>query len=231
MTTSSLPKGRVNICTPDAVIETSVLRVRKSSPVPTGARRYNRQAFLQTIHTMLPHEKDNNLALLLASLGISDALLARKALPFHPDARELAPAETSADGRTHLLIPPASKSWSAMKAAAYEDGIVIEIVSAFRDVEEQAQIILDKQARGMDMEAILTLSAPPGYSEHHTGRAVDINTPGCEEREEPFEATEAFRWLTTHAARFGFVLSYPRGNALGFIYEPWHWFYQPGAQA
>jgi zinc D-Ala-D-Ala carboxypeptidase len=180
---------------------------------------------------MLPHEKDNNLALLLASLGISDELLARKALPFHSDARDLALAETARDGRPHLMIPAAAEAWQAMKAAAQKDGILIEVVSAFRDIEEQAQIIRDKQARGMDMEAILTLSAPPGYSEHHTGRAVDINTPGCEEREEPFEHTDAFRWLVAHASGFGFVLSYPRGNALGFIYEPWHWFYQPGAQA
>ncbi|HYD60833.1 MAG TPA: M15 family metallopeptidase [Noviherbaspirillum sp.] len=180
---------------------------------------------------MLPHEKDNNLALLLASLGISDALLASKALPFYPDARELALAETGSDGRDHLMIPAAAAAWQAMKEAARNDGIVLEVVSAFRDVEEQTQIIRDKQARGMAMEAILTLSAPPGYSEHHTGRAVDINTPGCEAREEPFEDTHAFRWLVEYAGRFGFVLSYPRGNALGFIYEPWHWFYQPGAQA
>lgn len=180
---------------------------------------------------MLPHEKDNNLALLLASLGISDALLACKALPFHPDARDLALAETGHDGRQHQLIPEAASAWHAMKAAAHGEGIVLELVSAFRDVLEQAQIIRDKQARGMAMETILTLSAPPGYSEHHTGRALDINTPGCEAREEPFEDTDAFGWLTGNAGRFGFALSYPRGNPLGFTYEPWHWFYQPGAQA
>ena len=180
---------------------------------------------------MLPHEKDNNLALLLASLGISDELLARKALPFYPDARELALADIARDGRQHFMIPAAAETWQAMKAKAHMEGIVLEIVSAFRDLEEQAQIIRDKQARGMAMETILTLSAPPGYSEHHTGRAVDINTPGCDEREEPFEHTEAFRWLTAHASQFGFALSYPRGNALGFIYEPWHWFYFPGVQA
>ena len=180
---------------------------------------------------MLPHEHDNNLALLLASLGISDALLASKGLPFYPDARELAPAETGSCGRQHFLISQAAAAWQAMRAAARNDGIVLEIVSAFRDVEEQAQIIRDKLARGMAMEAILTLSAPPGYSEHHTGRAVDVNTPGCAAREAPFEDTEAFRWLVEQAGRFGFGLSYPRGNALGFIYEPWHWFYLPGARA
>lgn len=172
---------------------------------------------------------DENLSLLLASLGISDDLLAKKSLPFYADALELAVAESDADGRDYLLIPAAASAWRAMKHAAHQDGIVIELVSAFRNIERQADIIRTKLAKGVPIDTILTLSAPPGYSEHHTGRAVDINTPGCEATEEPFEHTDAFRWLVEHAARFRFSLSYPRGNSLGFIYEPWHWCYQPVA--
>lgn len=176
---------------------------------------------------MQSKEHDNVLRLLHASLGITAELLARKALPFYSDAQELAAAETDAAGRKHLLVPAAAGAWQAMKLAAQADGIDIHIVSAFRDLHEQADIIRDKLARRMPMETILTLSAPPGYSEHHTGLAVDINTAGCEEREEMFEHTDAFRWLMQHAGSFGFVLSYPRGNSIGFIYEPWHWRYQP----
>lgn len=175
---------------------------------------------------MLSKEHDDNVSLVLASLGISDELLARKRLPFHPDAQELAIAETDANGREYLLVPQAAQAWRAMKRAAQQDGVVIEIVSAFRNVERQAEIIRAKLARDMAIETILTLSAPPGYSEHHTGRAIDINTPGCEATEEPFELTDAFRWLMQHAGRFDFTLSYPRGNPLGFIYEPWHWCHQ-----
>lgn len=177
-------------------------------------------------HSMLSKQHDNNLLLLNASLGISAELLARKALPFYPEAKELAAAETDPSGRAHLLVPQAADAWLALKQAAREDGIAIEIVSAFRGFDEQADIIREKLARRMPMETILTLSAPPGYSEHHTGLAVDINTPGCAAREEQFEHTDAFRWLARHAGRFGFMLSYPRGNAIGFIYEPWHWRYQ-----
>lgn len=174
-------------------------------------------------------EHDNNLGLLLASLGITEDLLVSKRLPFYADAQELVIAETDANGRDYLLVPAAATAWQAMKQAAQQDGIVIELVSAFRNVERQADIIRAKLTRGMPIDTILTLSAPPGYSEHHTGRAVDINTPGCEATEEPFEHTDAFRWLVQHAARFRFTLSYPRGNSLGFIYEPWHWCYQPAA--
>lgn len=170
---------------------------------------------------------ENNLNLLLASLGISSELLARKQLPSYPVAGEVVHVETDDSGRRHLLTPAAARAWQEMKAAACMDGIALEIVSAFRTLEDQAEIIREKLARDMPMETILTLSAPPGYSEHHTGHAIDINTPGCEEREEPFEHTEAFRWLLKNAGGFGFTLSYPRGNTLGFIYEPWHWCYQP----
>ncbi|MNW15580.1 D-alanyl-D-alanine carboxypeptidase [compost metagenome] len=44
--------------------------------------------------------------------------------------------------------------------------------------------------------------------------------------EEVFEQTPAFAWLQANADRFGFVLSFPRGNACGYLYEPWHWCYQ-----
>jgi D-alanyl-D-alanine carboxypeptidase len=171
-------------------------------------------------------QPDSALRALLDSLGITSEILARRALPFHGEAAELVLAETDAAGREFHLVSQAAIAWRNMKQAAREDGIVIEIVSAFRSLERQADIIRAKLAKDVPIDTILTLSAPPGYSEHHTGRAVDINTPGCEATEEPFELTDAFRWLVRHAGGFGFTMSYPRGNAHGFIYEPWHWCYQ-----
>lgn len=168
-----------------------------------------------------------HLTRILDALGISADRLAGMRLPFHPLAIELTDAETDASGMVHQLTPEAAQAWRAMKQAAGQDGIVLDIVSAFRDIDCQADIIRDKISRAMPMEKILTLSAPPGYSEHHTGRAVDINTPGCDPREAPFADTDAFDWLSRHAGRFGFVMSYPMGNAAGLIYEPWHWCYQP----
>lgn len=175
---------------------------------------------------MRSNDYETQVNLALDALGISAELIAQKRLPFHYEARELVIAETDANGREHLLIPDAANAWSDLKQAAQQDRIVLEIVSSFRNLERQIEIIRFKLDRGMPIDKILTLSAAPGYSEHHTGRAIDINTPGCIATEEMFEDTEAFRWLTQHAGRFGFTLSYPRGNDLGFIYEPWHWFYR-----
>ena len=76
------------------------------------------------------------------------------------------------------------------------------------------------------MEQILRVNAAPGFSEHHTGRAVDLGTHDCEALEEEFEQTDAFVWLERNAESFGFAMSYPRGNASGFAYEPWHWCFE-----
>jgi D-alanyl-D-alanine carboxypeptidase len=162
----------------------------------------------------------------LARLGIPMSWIADHGLPFYSLADELIVGETDAQGRDYLLTPAAAAAWKLMKEAASQDGLILEIVSSFRTIERQIEIIENKIARNMPMETILTLSAPPGYSEHHSGRAIDINTPGCRPTEEEFANTQAYRWLEQRAAEFDFSLSYPRGNAHGFIYEPWHWCHQ-----
>jgi D-alanyl-D-alanine carboxypeptidase len=84
-------------------------------------------------------------------------------------------------------------------------------------------LILGKLAKGRSIDEVLTVNAPPGCSEHHSGRAVDVGCAGTAPLEESFETTPAFAWLQRHAAAFGFSLSYPRGNRHGYLYEPWHW--------
>jgi len=175
---------------------------------------------------MALNDDEMKIPLILAELGIPMELITWKQLPFHAEAQELVIAEIDSEGKAHLLTSEAASAWHEMKRAAQRSNVTIEIVSAFRNIERQIDIIRRKLERGMPMETILTLSAPPGYSEHHTGRAVDINTPGCTATEEEFQHTEAYRWLMANAPHFGFTLSYPEGNKLGFIYEPWHWCYQ-----
>ena len=81
-----------------------------------------------------------------------------------------------------------------------------------------------KRKEGLDDTEIFKVLARPGYSQHHTGRALDLH-PASALLEEDFETTDAFRWLTQYAHLYGFELSYPRENPYGIIYEPWHWFY------
>jgi len=100
-------------------------------------------------------------------------------------------------------------------------------VSAFRSINRQTEIIQEKLSAGEVIESILTTCAPPGYSEHHTGRAVDISTPGCRSLEIEFDQTTAYTWLTQNASKFDYHLSYPLNNPWGYQYEPWHWCFKP----
>ena len=126
-------------------------------------------------------------------------------------------------GRMQWLAPRAAAAWKRMQAAARADGIALGIVSAFRSAEYQLGIVRRKLERGLAINEILRVSAAPGYSEHHSGRVLDLTSPGYADLEEEFEHSPAFAWLDAHAARFGFHLSYPRGNRHGIAYEPWHW--------
>jgi len=160
---------------------------------------------------------------LLDDCGISEDMVAERYLVVQPEARELELIAREESGREHRLAPGAAKAWRAMREAAAAQGVRLDPVSAFRSVERQAEIIRGKRVRGQTIEDIIEVSAPPGYSEHHTGRALDIGTPGSPALDVGFERTPAFAWLSANAALFGFRLSYPRGNPYGYQYEPWHW--------
>ena len=164
---------------------------------------------------------------LLDSLQISLAVIAARSLVLQPEAGELVLAETGENGREHWLVPAAAEGWRALRAAALADGVAVRIVSAFRSVERQAEIVRAKLASGVSLEDILCVSAPPGYSEHHSGRAVDVTSEDLPPLEVGFEDSAAFRWLSGNARRFGFFLSFPRQNPFGYAYEPWHWCFVP----
>lgn len=155
--------------------------------------------------------------------GIRQTLLSERHLVEYQEAQHLVVAEVEPGGREHLLEPAAALGWQRMKAAALHDGVSLFVVSAFRSVERQAEIIRRKLSEGMTLEQVLSVCAPPGCSEHHTGRAVDVSTSGVRPLHEEFATTAAFLWLQARAGDFGFRLSYPAGNACGYDYEPWHW--------
>lgn len=161
----------------------------------------------------------------LRKLGVSADLVDKRRLPVYADASKLAIADVSSSGQEHLLIPEAAASWKRMRDAAKADGISLIIISAFRSFDRQYKLVGDKLNRGETIQSVFAVMAPPGCSEHHTGRALDIGTFGCEPLSEKFAESDAFHWLARNAARFGFRLSFPKDNQWGFDYEPWHWCY------
>ena len=156
-------------------------------------------------------------------LGIPAKYGRERNLPHYEEATDLIEVGPNLVGRMQRLTPEAAAKWQQMVEAASKSGIRLLIVSGYRSFEYQAELIGKKITAGQSIEEILTVSAAPGYSQHHTGAAVDIATPGSRPLTEEFETSDAYRWLSQYAAEYGFSMTYPRDNALGFIFEPWHW--------
>ncbi len=120
----------------------------------------------------------------------------------------------------------ALKKLEEMTQAAAEDGVTLVPISGFRTEAEQNELFFGVKAeRGQQTATRAALSAPPGYSEHHTGYAVDLGDGDRSDAdlEFTFEETKAFKWLKDHAAHYSFEMSFPKNNPMGVSYEPWHW--------
>ncbi|QNP40093.1 M15 family metallopeptidase [Lysobacter solisilvae (ex Woo and Kim 2020)] len=159
----------------------------------------------------------------LHALGLDDGYGERSGLPLVAEPAALTLAGFDRYRRPLWLLSPAARAWRSLHAAALHDGVVLEAISGYRSHDYQLGIFERKLARGQTVQDILTVNAAPGYSEHHSGRALDIGTPDEPPAEESFERTPAFAWLRDNAAAYGFVMSYPRDNPHGIVYEPWHW--------
>lgn len=162
----------------------------------------------------------------LQGLGLDESYGERTGLELVAEPAWLALAGFDRYGRPLWLHPGVAHAWTQLRAAAIADGVALDAISGYRSHDYQLGIFDRKLARGQSVDEILTVNAAPGYSEHHSGRALDIGTPGEPAAEESFERTPAFAWLRSNAGAHGFVLSYPRDNPHGIVYEPWHWYWR-----
>lgn len=167
---------------------------------------------------------NDTLARIHAELGIPASYAATCVMPLQAECDSLVDAGLDVFGRPARLEAGTWVAWQYMKVRAAEDGVVLQLISTYRSYDYQRELFARKLARGQAIGDILKVNAAPGFSEHHSGRAVDIGTPGFEHLEEVFENSEAFAWLSAHARDFGFRLSFPRDNPYGVLYEPWHWY-------
>jgi len=120
-----------------------------------------------------------------------------------------------------------------MRDEAKKNGISLVFLSGYRSINLQNEIFYSlKSFRNQEAAERARVSAPPGYSEHSTGFAIDIGDATQRETdfETEFENTEAFKWLKKNAAKFHFKLSFTKDN--NYIdYEPWHWRYEGSIEA
>lgn len=126
----------------------------------------------------------------------------------------------------HWLQPEAAAAWESLQTAARKAGFDIRIRSAHRGHAAQ-RYVFGKHYAGVSAAALnrtLSLVAPPGYSRHHTGYAIDISEGTGDFNY--FGNTASYRWLTANnfanAKSHGWVPSYPTNSRpAGPNPEPW----------
>ena len=126
-----------------------------------------------------------------------------------------------------------SQSLLKMRQDAKREGVNLVLLSGYRSIKLQREIFYSlKSIRNQNASERARVSAPPGYSEHSTGFAIDFGDANHRETdfELEFENTEAFRWLKMHAAKYHFKLSFNKNNKY-IDYEPWHWRYEGSIEA
>lgn len=124
-----------------------------------------------------------------------------------------------------------------MVADSRKAGANLVIVSGYRSHEYQqenfqrsvSRLMAQGQTASQASAATADSIAPPGTSEHETGLAVDVCGTGWfisnTDLNAGFDKTPAFKWLSGHAASYGFILRYPKDkvSVTGYTYEPWHY--------
>lgn len=114
-----------------------------------------------------------------------------------------------------------------MLQSAQKGGVSLKVAAGFRSVESQRKTFeTGAKKKGISLRSYAWWTAPPGFSEHHTGLAVDfvdLKKPKTDFTPASFSKTEAYAWLQAHAQEFGFELSFPERNGLRVAFEPWHW--------
>ncbi len=119
-----------------------------------------------------------------------------------------------------------------MKAMKKNLGKQLYIESAYRSSAYQLYLFISYlQNHNYSVLETAEWNALPGYSEHGNpkSQALDfINEEGIsgEGNPESFENLPEYQWLMKNAAKYDFVLSFPKNSPEGIAFEPWHWRYQ-----
>jgi LAS superfamily LD-carboxypeptidase LdcB len=133
------------------------------------------------------------------------------------------------------LQSEASQAWIQMRDQARKEGFNIVMTSGFRSPQEQRNMFVNSMAPEYatqdfldgkidpELQRIMNIVSPPGYSRHHTGYTIDI---ACLGESTIFKQTSCYRWASANnfakVRQFGWIPSYPVGvNNQGPLPEEW----------
>lgn len=111
-----------------------------------------------------------------------------------------------------------------MNDQAKKDNITFMLASGYRSYALQVSVY-GSNVKQLGISGADSQSARPGYSEHQTGLAADLEPVSHKcEVEDCFATTPEGQWLAAHAYEYGFVIRYQKDAqpTTGYKYEPWH---------
>ena len=122
------------------------------------------------------------------------------------------------------LVEEARDNFYKLVDKAKEEGLTIRAISAYRGYTYQKRLY-DKYVEADGVNKADTYSARPGFSDHQTGLAIDVdNTISSFEN---FTNTKEYQWMLDNSYKYGFILRYPSGkeSITTYQFEPWHYRY------
>lgn len=149
-------------------------------------------------------------------------IVANKQRPLSP--LTYTPGDLTSVGAGQLLRAEAASALTNLFTAAKTAGYTLVAESGYRSYVTQ-QSVYASEVKNFGQIKADTESAKPGYSEHQTGWAMDIASPGC--IEDCFGKTQAAQWVLDNAYLYGFIRRYPdnKTSVTGYRNEPWHFRY------
>ena len=130
------------------------------------------------------------------------------------------PREYTYEESEIYILAEAYPSLLEMLEQALLDGIELKVESAYRSMNYQTRIFIRMLKQGRTFDDIVRYVAPPGYSQHMLGTAMDFYPSNWE-----FAETAQYHWLQENGAKFGFEETYSRNNRYRMPWEAWHWNY------
>lgn len=167
---------------------------------------------------IMPHQDPTDTLILVNKHNRAPAVPIALVKPDVPPTRE-------ALSENIYMQPEAAEALEELFAGAKEDGITLLATSGFRSYSTQ-KAIFERKLEKMSERAANASVAKPGYSEHQTGLAMDVEGQSSLGMGlvEDFGETPEGKWLAQHCHEYGFIIRYPKGKTdiTGYIYEPWH---------
>lgn len=116
------------------------------------------------------------------------------------------------------LFPEVIDAFNNMESDASDEGLNIYIASGYRSYYYQVNVY-NRYCEYDPPEVVDTYSARPGFSEHQSGYAFDLNTI-----DDSFADTPEGKWVDQNCYKYGFIIRFPKDkeDITGYQYESWH---------